>query len=45
MIDKIIFFFIRNKFIVGMFMLAFIGVGIYFMFMVNLGLVLDIINN
>ncbi len=45
MIDKIISFSIRNKFIVGLFTLALIGVGIYSMSTVNLGSVPDITNN
>ena len=45
MIDKIISFSIRNKFIVGLLTLALIGVGIYSMYTVNLGSVPDITNN
>ena len=45
MIDKIISFSIRNKFIVGLFTLALIGVGIYSMSTINLGSVPDITNN
>ncbi len=45
MIDKIISFSIRNKFIVGLLTLALIGVGIYSMSTVNLGSVPDITNN
>ncbi|MGB6037173.1 MAG: CusA/CzcA family heavy metal efflux RND transporter, partial [Cryomorphaceae bacterium] len=45
MINQIISFSIRNKFIVGLFTLALIGVGIYSMYTVNLGSVPDITNN
>tara|TARA_R110002111_G_scaffold132737_3_gene198425 strand:- start:3432 stop:7844 length:4413 start_codon:yes stop_codon:yes gene_type:complete len=45
MINKIISFSIRNKFIVGLLTLALIGVGIYSMYTVNLGSVPDITNN
>ncbi len=45
MINKIISFSIRNKFIVGLLTLALIGVGIYSMSTVNLGSVPDITNN
>ncbi|SFW26967.1 cobalt-zinc-cadmium resistance protein CzcA [Sinomicrobium oceani] len=45
MINKIIAFSIKNKFIVGLLTLALIGVGIYSMATVNLGSVPDITNN
>ena len=45
MINQIISFSIRNKFIVGLLTLALIGVGIYSMNTVNLGSVPDITNN
>ncbi len=45
MINKIISFSIKNKFIVGLMTLALIGVGIYSMYTVNLGSVPDITNN
>ena len=45
MINKIIFFSIKNKFIVGLLTLALIGIGIYSMSTVNLGSVPDITNN
>ncbi|WP_460819420.1 efflux RND transporter permease subunit, partial [Marivirga atlantica] len=45
MINKIISFSIKNKFIVGLLTLALIGVGIYSMYTVNLGSVPDITNN
>ncbi|AWW29474.1 CusA/CzcA family heavy metal efflux RND transporter [Echinicola strongylocentroti] len=45
MINKIISFSIKNKFIVGLLTLALIGVGIYSMATVNLGSVPDITNN
>ncbi len=45
MINKIIYFSIKNKFIVGLGTLALIGVGIYSMYTVNLGSVPDITNN
>ncbi|SHM88968.1 cobalt-zinc-cadmium resistance protein CzcA [Cyclobacterium lianum] len=45
MINKIISFSIKNKFIVGLLTLALIGVGIYSMSTVNLGSVPDITNN
>ncbi|HAD96164.1 MAG TPA: CusA/CzcA family heavy metal efflux RND transporter [Cryomorphaceae bacterium] len=45
MINRIISFSIKNKFIVGLLTLALIGVGIYSMYTVNLGSVPDITNN
>lgn len=45
MINKIISFSIKNKFIVGLLTLALIGIGIYSMSTVNLGSVPDITNN
>ena len=45
MINKIISFSIKNKFIVGLLTLALIGVGIYSMSTINLGSVPDITNN
>ncbi|MDF9799141.1 cobalt-zinc-cadmium resistance protein CzcA [Catalinimonas alkaloidigena] len=45
MINKIISFSIKNKFIVGLLTLALIGVGIHSMYTVNLGSVPDITNN
>lgn len=45
MINKIISFSIKNKFIVGLLTLALIGMGIYSMSTVNLGSVPDITNN
>ena len=45
MINKIISFSIKNKFIVGLLTLALIGVGTYSMYTVNLGSVPDITNN
>ncbi|WP_456459154.1 CusA/CzcA family heavy metal efflux RND transporter [Reichenbachiella sp.] len=45
MINKIISFSIKNKFIVGLLTLGLIGVGIYSMSTVNLGSVPDITNN
>ncbi|WP_423128502.1 CusA/CzcA family heavy metal efflux RND transporter [Gaoshiqia sp. Z1-71] len=45
MINRIIAFSIKNKFIVGLLTLALIGVGIYSMSTVNLGSVPDITNN
>jgi len=45
MINKIILFSIKNKFIIGLFTLALIGVGIYSMMTINLGSVPDITNN
>ncbi|MBY5959160.1 CusA/CzcA family heavy metal efflux RND transporter [Membranicola marinus] len=45
MINTIISFSIRNKFIIGLFTLALIGVGIYSMRTINLGSVPDITNN
>lgn len=45
MINKLIGFSIHNKFIIGLFTLALIGVGLYAMSTVNLGSVPDITNN
>ncbi len=45
MINKIIAFSIKNKFIVGLLLLALTGMGIYSMMTVNLGSVPDITNN
>ncbi len=45
MINKIIAFSIRNKFIVGLFIAALIGVGSYSMYTINLGVQPDITNN
>lgn len=45
MINKIILFSIKNKFIIGLFTLAIIGIGIHSMMTVNLGSVPDITNN
>ncbi|ADR21209.1 acriflavine resistance protein B [Marivirga tractuosa] len=45
MINKIISFSIKNKFIVGLLTMALIGVGTYSMYTVNLGSVPDITNN
>ena len=45
MINKIIYFSIHNKFIVGLFILALIGVGTYSMMTIKLGSVPDITNN
>ena len=45
MINNIISFSIKNKFIVGLLTLALVGVGIYSMSTVNLGSVPDITNN
>ena len=45
MINKIISFSIKNKFIVGLLTMALIGVGIYSMSTINLGSVPDITNN
>jgi len=45
MINKIILFSVRQKFIIGLLTLALIGVGIYCMSTVNLGSVPDITNN
>ncbi|MEP0713848.1 MAG: efflux RND transporter permease subunit, partial [Algoriphagus sp.] len=45
MINKIISFSIKNKFIIGLLTLALIGLGIYSMYTVNLGSVPDITNN
>ncbi len=45
MINKIISFSIKNKFIVGLLLLALVGTGIYSMMTINLGSVPDITNN
>lgn len=45
MINKIISFSIKNKFIIGLFILTLIGVGTYSMMTINLGSVPDITNN
>jgi cobalt-zinc-cadmium resistance protein CzcA len=45
MIDKIISFSVRSKFIISLFVLILIGVGIYSMLTINLGSVPDITNN
>ncbi|MEL4308903.1 CusA/CzcA family heavy metal efflux RND transporter [Joostella sp. CR20] len=45
MINKIIDFSIRQKFIIGLFIIALIGVGIWSMSTINLGSVPDITNN
>ncbi len=45
MINKIIYFSIHNKFIVGLFISALIGVGTYSMMTIKLGSVPDITNN
>ncbi|MCR9131272.1 MAG: CusA/CzcA family heavy metal efflux RND transporter [bacterium] len=45
MINKIISFSVRNKFIISLFVLTLIGVGIYSMLTINLGSVPDITNN
>jgi cobalt-zinc-cadmium resistance protein CzcA len=45
MINKIIAFSIRNKFIVGLWVLALVGVGLYAMTTINLGAQPDITNN
>ncbi|HKJ40605.1 MAG TPA: efflux RND transporter permease subunit, partial [Sunxiuqinia sp.] len=45
MINKIIAFSIKNKFIIGLLVLALIGTGIYSMMTINLGSVPDITNN
>lgn len=45
MINKIIYFSIHNKFIVGLFILALIGVGTHSMMTIKLGSVPDITNN
>lgn len=45
MIDSVISFSIKNKFIIGLFTLTLIGVGIYSMMTVKLGSVPDITNN
>lgn len=45
MINKIIFFSINNKFIIGLMVLALVGIGIYSMMTINLGSVPDITNN
>lgn len=45
MINKIIAFSIRNKFIVGLLVIALIGIGSYSMYTINLGAQPDITNN
>jgi cobalt-zinc-cadmium resistance protein CzcA len=45
MIDKIISFSIKNKFIIGLFIVALIGTGVYAMATIKLGSVPDITNN
>ena len=45
MIDKIISFSINNKFIIGLFIVALVGTGIWSMATINLGSVPDITNN
>lgn len=45
MINKIIAFSIKNKFIIGLLTLAIIGLGTYSMYTINLGSVPDITNN
>ena len=45
MINKIIAFSIRNKFIVSLMIFALIGAGIHAMMTINLGSVPDITNN
>lgn len=45
MINKIIAYSIKNKFIVGLFVVALIGVGAYSMYTINLGAQPDITNN
>lgn len=45
MINKIIHFSIKNKLIIGLFVLAIIGMGIYSMQTINLGVKPDITNN
>lgn len=45
MINKIISFSIKNKFIIGLLTFALIGTGIYSMYTINLGSVPDITNN
>ncbi|MHB1105330.1 MAG: CusA/CzcA family heavy metal efflux RND transporter, partial [Lutibacter sp.] len=45
MIDKIISFSINNKFIIGLFIVALVGTGIWSMSTINLGSVPDITNN
>tara|TARA_R110000765_G_scaffold9911_3_gene30837 strand:- start:13076 stop:17488 length:4413 start_codon:yes stop_codon:yes gene_type:complete len=45
MINKIISFSINNKFIIGLFIVALVGTGIYSMATINLGSVPDITNN
>ncbi len=45
MINKIIAFSIKNKFIVGLLLLALVGTGVYSMMTINLGSVPDITNN
>jgi len=45
MINKIIAFSIKNKFIIGLLLIALIGTGVYSMMTINLGSVPDITNN
>ncbi|SFZ94762.1 cobalt-zinc-cadmium resistance protein CzcA [Flaviramulus basaltis] len=45
MINKIISFSINNKFIIGLFIVALVGIGIWSMATINLGSVPDITNN
>ena len=45
MINKIISFSINNKFIIGLFIVALVGTGIWSMATINLGSVPDITNN
>src|SRR5690625_2888546 len=45
MINKIIAFSIRNKFIIGLLVVALIGIGSYSMYTINLGARPDITNN
>ncbi len=45
MINKIIFYSINNKFIIGLFIVALVGTGIWSMGTINLGSVPDITNN
>ncbi|HEA30626.1 MAG TPA: efflux RND transporter permease subunit, partial [Leeuwenhoekiella sp.] len=45
MINKIIAFSIRNKLVVGLMVLALVGIGMYSMFTINLGAQPDITNN
>ncbi len=45
MINKVISFSINNKFIIGLFIVALVGTGIWSMATINLGSVPDITNN